>query len=428
MQYNTERVHSLSSYLMFNNSEQLKTVAGWLGSSEEARGELLERLQAFVPPSVMLPPRRLETLLKQAMELQYSRCSLHNTRMGTGLDPHALLTDHKCTRVGFPCETRQILSEHCDEVWCALFSHNGRYLATGSKESTVFLWEVDPLTKRLRKWRTLEGHQYGAAFFAWSPDDKYLAVVGAEDGPDLWLWNVEKGELRVRMSHSPEDSLSAVAWHSSGQRFVTGGQKGQFYHCDLDGNVVESWEGIRIRSLWCKADGRTVLAADTHHRIRSYTFDDFQDQTLIREQDPLIYFCLDQSEKYALCTTKGQGLHLWDLEHRTLQRRFRGSKHGEYIVVSCFGGENQDFVATGSEDGQVFVWHRSREEPIRVLPGHTDVVNAVTWNPVDPSMLVSCSDDGTVRVWGPEGCSKDFCADYDSGMLPAMDGCMSSSC
>lgn len=54
-------------------------------------------------------------------------------------------------------------------------------------------------------------------------------------------------------------------------------------------------------------------------------------------------------------------------------------------------------------DGNVYVWHREREEPVAVLRGHTGVVNAVSWNPADPSMLVSCSDDGTVRVWGPEG-------------------------
>ncbi len=50
----------------------------------------------------------------------------------------------------------------------------------------------------------------------------------------------QKGELRVRMSHSPEDSLSAVAWHKNGTKFVCGGQKGQFYHC------VSGEEGINM--------------------------------------------------------------------------------------------------------------------------------------------------------------------------------------
>ena len=38
---------------------------------------------------------------------------------------------------------------------------------------------------------------------------------------------------------------------------------------------------------------------------------------------------------------------------------------------------------------------------IAVLSGHSRTVNCVTWNPVYPRVLVSASDDGTVRVWGP---------------------------
>ena len=38
---------------------------------------------------------------------------------------------------------------------------------------------------------------------------------------------------------------------------------------------------------------------------------------------------------------------------------------------------------------------------LAVLSGHLRTVNCVTWNPVFPRVLVSASDDGTVRVWGP---------------------------
>lgn len=33
------------------------------------------------------------------------------------------------------------------------------------------------------------------------------------------------------MSQSHEDSLTSVAWNPDGKRFVTGGQRGQFYQC-----------------------------------------------------------------------------------------------------------------------------------------------------------------------------------------------------
>jgi WD40 repeat protein len=59
-------------------------------------------------------------------------------------------------------------------------------------------------------------------------------------------------------------------------------------------------------------------------------------------------------------------------------------------------------IASGSEDNQVYIWHIRNEQPIATLTGHTRTVNCVAWNPVYPQMLVSVSDDCTVRVWGPK--------------------------
>ncbi len=53
---------------------------------------------AYLPPSVMLPPRRLQTLLRQAVELQRDRCLYHNTKLDSGLDNVSLLLDHVCSR------------------------------------------------------------------------------------------------------------------------------------------------------------------------------------------------------------------------------------------------------------------------------------------------------------------------------------------
>jgi hypothetical protein len=46
-----------------------------------------------------------------------------------------------------------------------------------------------------------------------------------------------------------------------------------------------------------------------------------------------------------------QGVHLWDLKDKVLVRKFQGVTQGYYTIFSCFGGLNQDFVASGSEGG-----------------------------------------------------------------------------
>lgn len=118
------------------------------------------------------------------------------------------------------------------------------------------------------------------SYLAWSPDGRYLLAAGPEDCPDLWIWNVDTEQLHLKMNHSQEDSLTAAAWHAGSDRFVCGGARGQFYSCSLDGGVLSSWDGVRVNALACRGDGRSVLAADTHHRVRAYDFTDLADRNL----------------------------------------------------------------------------------------------------------------------------------------------------
>uniref|UniRef100_A0A7N6BLR3 WD repeat-containing protein 26 n=1 Tax=Anabas testudineus TaxID=64144 RepID=A0A7N6BLR3_ANATE len=401
LKYNTERIHILSGYLMCSHADDLRAKAEWEGKGMASRTKLLDKLQTYLPPSVMLPPRRLQTLLKQAVELQRERCLYHNTKLDTGLDSVSLLLDHACSRKQFPCYTQQILTEHCNEVWFCKFSNDGSKLATGSKDTTVIVWHVDE-TQQLKLMKTLEGHAYGVSFLAWSPDDAYLIACGPDDCSELWLWNVQTGELRTKMSQSHEDSLTSVAWNPDGKRFVTGGQRGQFYQCDLDGNLLDSWEGVRVQCLWCLSDGRTVLASDTHQRIRGYNFEDLTDRNIVQEDHPIMSFTVSRNGRSALLNVATQGVHLWDLQDRVLVRKYQGVTQGFYTIHSCFGGHNEDFIASGSEDHKVYIWHRRSELAIAELTGHSRTVNCVSWNPVLPGLLASASDDGTVRIWGPD--------------------------
>lgn len=89
------------------------------------------------------------------------------------------------------------------------------------------------------------------------------------------------------------------------------------------------------------------------------------------------------------------------MQDRVLVRKYQGVTQGFYTIHSCFGGHNEDFISSGSEDHKVYIWHKRSELPIAELTGHTRTVNCVSWNPQIPSMMASASDDGTVRIWGP---------------------------
>lgn len=402
LQHNITRVHQLSSYMMCSNNHDLYQRAKWEGKGIVSRSHVMERLQAYLPPTVMLPPRRLRSLLTQAVELQTQRCPCHDMGWETNLETVSLLSDHCCSTEGFPMQTLQILTEHCDEVWFIKFSPNGLKLASGSKDASVIIWDVDPYKLVLKHRRTLDV-QVSVSFVSWSPDSKLLLVGGPDDSPEIFIWNVEDCSLIVKMSHAMDDSLSCGAFNPDGTRFVTGGLKGQFYLCDLKGTILDSWEGVRVNCLAFLSDNKTVLASDNHYRVRGYVFDNPRtDYDIIKEPHPVMTFAINSTERYALLNIATQGLHLWDLEDKTLVRRFQGIRQSNFAIHSCFGGINESFVASGSEDNKVCIWHIKREEPLAKLSGHTKTVNCVSWNPVFPSLLASASDDATIRIWGPK--------------------------
>eukprot|EP00088_Acartia_fossae_P019152 TRINITY_DN2112_c0_g2_i2.p1 TRINITY_DN2112_c0_g2~~TRINITY_DN2112_c0_g2_i2.p1 ORF type:complete len:700 (-),score=119.52 TRINITY_DN2112_c0_g2_i2:286-2385(-) len=420
LKHNTSRTHQLSSYLMlpgpgFNNGIRLPTSRASDANSVSSRtnsldisflpslplpdrGEIMEKLQAFFPPTVMLPPRRLRTLLSQAVSHQRNQCVYHNSTECASVKSYAV--DHMCSKETFPCETIQVLLEHNDEVWFCKWAPNGRYLATGSKDCTVIIWKFDPKTLKLTNDKVLEGHSQGVSFFAWSPDSTKLAVCGPEDSPEVFVFDIPTGRLDKKLCNSQEDSLTTVAWAPNGM-LTAGSNKGQFYQFDCMGSVLNSWEGVRVQCLAQRSDGRTVLAADTHHRLRSYNFDDLTDETIIQEDNAIMSFTIDQTDRYALLNIASSGAHLWDINEGCLVQKLKGITQGYYTIYSSFGGLNQSFVASGSEDTKVYIYHVNRADPIQELTGHTRTVSCVSWNPVYHQVLVSASDDQTVRVWAP---------------------------
>lgn len=73
----------------------------------------------------------------------------------------------------------------------------------------------------------------------------------------------------------------------------------------------------------------------------------------VQEQFPIMTFVVNSSDRLALLNCSSQGLHLWDLEDKCLVRQYQGTTQGTYTIYSCFGGINESFIASGSEDHKV---------------------------------------------------------------------------
>ena len=110
---------------------------------------------------------------------------------------------------------------------------------------------------------------------------------------------------------------------------------------------------------------------------------------------------LTSDDKYVLVNVAGKGeLAIWDLRTNEMVGKCTGHKQERYLLRATFGGVQDAFVACGSEDAQIYIYRKETGQVIQVCSGHASTVNAVSWNPKDPHMLASASDDHTIRIWG----------------------------
>ncbi|KAF9932513.1 hypothetical protein BGZ67_004708 [Mortierella alpina] len=394
LSHNMERVHTLTSYMMSPNAEDLRQRAQWDGINGTSRQTLLSELQKYISPAIMVPENRLETMLKQAADLQIKNCYYHDNRNAST----SLYSDHLCKKSGVPSVTRHVLDSHTNEVWYISFSHDGRYLASASADSRVIIWNLETFEPI----HTLQGHASKVSCCAWSPDDSQMLTGGFDR--TVKVWDVQTAALKYTFQRHSEQ-VTCLKWLPDGERFVSGSEKNMFL-MSSSGEVLRSWH-FPVRDLAVSADGKTlVVMGGTIIRIINLV--DMSEISKLEESDGITAINLSKDGQYLLVnlTIKPaqqpmrRDIHLWNLAEGRIVQKYSGYKQGMFVIRSCFGGWDERFVASGSEDSRIHIWHRENGNLIQTLEGHQKGVNMVAWNPTNPSMFASSSDDNTIRIWG----------------------------
>ena len=82
-------------------------------------------------------------------------------------------------------EHHKILNGHSYSVFSVCWSPDGKYLASGSNDGTVIIWDANS-GQRLK---TLQGHSESVNSVSWSPDGKYLASGSGDKTIIIWELN-----------------------------------------------------------------------------------------------------------------------------------------------------------------------------------------------------------------------------------------------
>eukprot|EP00037_Helgoeca_nana_P003319 m.39659 g.39659 ORF g.39659 m.39659 type:complete len:558 (-) comp13724_c0_seq2:234-1907(-) len=392
LQHDVDRLHMLCGLVMCRSVEDVKVEAEWKGIGPESRDALLASIQRLIPTDVMMPSARLRTLLDQAWLHQCQSCEYHNL----STDAMALLEDHSCPREAIPRYTRKVLRKHDDEVWFIAFSKSGRLLASASKDGTAIIWNTEDGAVVHR----LTGHGDAVCYLDWSPDGTQILTCGSDDDPTVKLWSVETGAcIRTFSFHKKE--VTSCAWCPDGKRFVSGSTDMSLCLWGIDGRMEHTWAAVRASDLAVSADGRRLVVACHSRDVHIYNLET-REMKLFTETSSITSLSLSADGTEILLNLSSAEVHTWSADTCKMLRKYHGHEQGRYQIRSCFGGAGESFVASGSEDKLVYLWHRRNQTLLEKLGGHARSVNCVAWHPTNTGIFASASDDTTIRLWGTQ--------------------------
>lgn len=460
LSHDTSQLHHLSSLVISASPEQLHARAGWDGADGESRRLLMMEIESAVSPLVMIPSRRLPQLLEQAQNYQKQQDPFFNQPHGSHL---SLLTDHRSDRSVFPSTVSRTIQDHHDEVWCLQFSHDGTKLATAGADKTILIWKVEDDYKLVQKfvplsdnissvsWSpddkrllvtsdvdvtlcsvgsgsmlTLREHSYTVATATWLPDGSGF-VTGGMDGKIVY-WDTD-GHVQHKKSTSPFRVLSVSAspdgahlialsqrqvapttlptstsrgYSSSSTALSTSTASDQLSDSSSPSTTSTGFGQDAFSPADLGGGSRTL--GSERYRIHFINLRTREEVGSIYLREEVVSLAVSGDSRYALINVRPSELQMWDISRQSLVRRFNGHRLIEHVIGCGFGGIDENFVVSGSEDAKIYIWHRATGRLIETLSGHdTGTVNAVAWHPRDPLTIASCGDDHTVRIWRPGG-------------------------
>ncbi|KAI1820604.1 WD40-repeat-containing domain protein [Xylaria intraflava] len=387
---NTQKLHFLSGLIMCDSKEELRSRANWDGAGGRSRHILLSELSKCISPSVMLPEHRLAILLHQVKESQIGGCFWHSSAM-----PPSLYSDHSCNKADFPTETVIELDDHAGEVWQVVFSHDGTKLASCGSDKQVIIWEV-PSFKILH---SLKEHGDGVGNVAWSWDDSMLVTCCRDRYARLWDMTTGKCIRQLERFGEP---ASGCVWTPDNQSFITSSfdKVGSIVQWNISGARMYDLRGPqRVEELAISPDGHWLVAMDCEKHIHVFNFETREFEYKMDLKTRLLSLSISHDSRHLLVNQMNGCAQLIDLIRRTPVQQYTGHKGGDFVIRASLGGADESFVVSGSEDGNINIWHKATGHPIEKLAAHSPRCNSVSWCPSNPRLFASCGDDGKVKIW-----------------------------
>lgn len=368
--------------------------------------------------------------------------------------------------------------EHADYIRSIQWSHDGKKLAGGGDENTIFVYDVQT-KERIGKY---EGHSDWVRNISWSADDKMIAA--ASDDATVTVWSVNEGTLlKTHTDHadycrdlafSPKGNsliscsddlfiyfyenatddtssknfndhdqwIMALDWSEDGKYIVSASNGGAIILYSTKADEKSYFNSVEPETAWFDIDfssDNTHFAATSTGEVTIYKIGASQpvarllvegESAAISSSDDNILedvlsnklptasqlFYAPDGSKLALLNSEYQ-LDVIDI--KTGNTLYSITDHEDWVRGMAWSNDGQ-YIATASDDMTVGVWMAETGEMVHLLSGHTDWVRDVDFS-ADSKTLLSVGDDGSLKAWDVETGEKMTSTDETENFLMTVD-------
>lgn len=322
-------------------------------------------------------------------------------------------------------QAQQQLSGHSGLVLSVLWLDNGQKLASASEDGTIRLWdpagtELQRLTGHqgpvadiawagqlvsagedgtLRLWAadgqtslSLDAHSSPVNALAWSPDNRYLAL-GLNDHT-IEVWELASGQM-AQVLNGHTTWISNLAWSPAGDLLASGDFNGRIRIWQVASGqpLIAFNQGNALNGLAWNLDNVHLASAGNNGQLNLWNVTTGQiGKSFVQESAGK---GLAWSTTNLLASADGDNqIHIWDVTEEVALRQLAHSGNVESLAWSLDGS----WLASGSDNGLVWVWEAATGRNIYQLTGHEGPVTSVAWSP-DGRLLVSAGFDGYLHLW-----------------------------
>ncbi|KTW28486.1 hypothetical protein T552_01746 [Pneumocystis carinii B80] len=266
------------------------------------------------------------------------------------------------------------------------------------------------LTKKMEKVVLLCGHQENVFTGAWNP--VYLDFVAtASADATVRIWNLlEKDSVNSLLDNlvlnctplNEKKDITSISWDNSGNYIAAGSYDGQVRIWSLEGTLKYLFTAHHgpIMGIKWNSKNNLLLTASCDSYVIAW---DMFNGTLkhVYDKRPCAITDIEWiSDETFASSGKDGSLDFWSAEKAELLRRWEG--HSKEINSIKFNPHN-NLLLSCSDDFTVKIWSLDISSPQKIFLGHSKSVVEVQWKPQQKTdkviIFVSCSLDGTIKVW-----------------------------